>query len=246
MTINSIKKITNTCALTFDTDWAPPELVYKIIEILKDRKIPATFFSTSPYNIEDSEFIEIALHPNLMSDSTQGNNENDILDNLLSWHPNAQGIRTHRLYWRKELGNLFVRKGLKYDSSIFSFLQPGLHPIVEGRLLRLPIWWSDRSHVLNKIGFSPNDLPIHDKGLKIFDFHPIHIFLNTNSIEKYESTRKILHPMENNSLQNIERHASQKNGIKSFFFRFLDYIYTSKLDPIKLKDIYSSFKSDNC
>ena len=28
------------------------------------------------------------------------------------------------------------------------------------------------------------------KSLKIFDFHPIHVFLNTESLERYESTRE--------------------------------------------------------
>ena len=30
-------------------------------------------------------------------------------------------------------------------------------------------------------------------GLKVFDFHPIHIFLNTESLERYERTRPIHH-----------------------------------------------------
>ena len=29
------------------------------------------------------------------------------------------------------------------------------------------------------------------EGLKVFDFHPIHIFLNTESLDRYELTRSI-------------------------------------------------------
>ena len=40
-------------------------------------------------------------------------------------------------------------------------------------------------------GILPNS-PLRG-GLKVFDFHPIHVFLNTESLERYERTRALHH-----------------------------------------------------
>jgi len=36
-------------------------------------------------------------------------------------------------------------------------------------------------------------LLIQRDGLKVFDFHPIHVFLNTEDLARYETTREIHH-----------------------------------------------------
>ena len=42
-----------------------------------------------------------------------------------------------------------------------------------------------------------NDIPLgsnkKESNLLVYDFHPIHVFLNTESIERYEETRLLHH-----------------------------------------------------
>lgn len=48
------------------------------------------------------------------------------------------------------------------------------------------------------------------KGVKVFDFHPIHIFLNTEDIQRYERTRLI-----HQDAQALLEHRCQGYGVRS-------------------------------
>ena len=62
------------------------------------------------------------------------------------------------------------------------------------RLCKVPYFWEDDLHVLyDSIGIAqtnPAELVTAD-GVKVFNFHPIHIFLNTESLDRYERTRHL-------------------------------------------------------
>ena len=61
-------------------------------------------------------------------------------------------------------------------------------------LCRVPYFWEDDIQVIyedrNSEQFGKlNGLPLKAPGLQVYDFHPIHIFLNTENLHRYESTR---------------------------------------------------------
>ena len=176
--------------MTMDTDWAPQFVINHALAMLAEHAIPTTIFCTSPYNFPrkllDEGNLEIALHPNFMPDSTQGPagaSEEDRLRHLLEIYPEAKGSRSHRLYWHSGIRKLLMRNGLTYDASIFCPLQSHLKGYDYYGLTRFPIWWADGYHLMQKFSLNKFEPPgIATSGLKILNFHPIHIYCNTRDL----------------------------------------------------------------
>ena len=53
-------------------------------------------------------------------------------------------------------------------------------------------------------------------GLKVFDFHPIHVFLNTEHMDRYEQTRAW-----HQSPQELRAHRYEGEGTRTRFLEFL-------------------------
>lgn len=166
--------------VTMDTDWVPQFVLDHLLGLLSEAKVKATIFCTGVYDGIDAGGHEVGLHPNLMSDSTQGDGEEDILSSLKSAMPEAVGVRTHRHYWHGGLLPLYKRHGIAYDSSLLMPLQPALRPYTLMDIVRVPVWWSDGFHFDRGLPMERFDPPGLDQpGLKVLLFHPIHVYLNS-------------------------------------------------------------------
>ena len=55
-------------------------------------------------------------------------------------------------------------------------------------MIRIPYFWEDDVHCLygDPQAF---EIALGHTGLRVFDFHPIHVFLNTENMDRYERTR---------------------------------------------------------
>ena len=66
-----------------------------------------------------------------------------------------------------------------------------------------------------------NNAPIEDlvirSGLKVFDFHPIHIFLNTENLKRYDQTRSIHQKPEE-----LIKHRFSGFGVRDQFIKLLE------------------------
>ena len=66
-------------------------------------------------------------------------------------------------------------------------------------MYRVPFNWEDDIQLMySNIDIkenSPSEIAadLNYKGLRVFNFHPIHVFLNTESLDRYESTRSLHH-----------------------------------------------------
>jgi hypothetical protein len=96
--------------------------------------------------------------------------------------------------------DLFISCELTHDVNHFIPQNAGieLKPwLWWNRLCKVPYFWEDDLHVLqDAIGITQTDpavLATTAGGLKVFDFHPIHVFLNTESLDRYERTRHLHH-----------------------------------------------------
>ena len=110
----------------------------------------------------------------------------------------------------------FALNGFYYD---LNFLIPRnsnieLKPFLnwEKKLIRLPYFWEDDTHLIYNDS-SDVEFYLKTNGLKIFDFHPIHIFLNTENLDRYERSKKYLN--NNEKLLNFRNTASF--GTHTFF-----------------------------
>lgn len=220
----------NETILTFDCDWAPDFVINNIINLLNEKKIKATFFITNNSQIikklRENKLFEVGIHPNFFRNSTQGSNENAILNNLKQIVPEAKSIRTHGLYQSTLLLKKFQEYGIENDLSLFLPNTPNIVPHYSKffNLYRFPYFWEDDVAMTEKVNWSFDNPLYHVNGLKIFNFHPIHVFLNSRDVENYENLKKDIGLGQLNE-ENIKNFVNQSNeGTKSFFDEIISYI----------------------
>ena len=93
----------NDILITIDTDWVPDFAIEKTADILIENQVKTTWFLTHNSKairrlFEYSDLFELGIHPNFMSDSTQGDSYEEIMKYLLCIVPDAKSIRTHGLF----------------------------------------------------------------------------------------------------------------------------------------------------
>jgi hypothetical protein len=188
----------NEYTLSFDVDWVSDWAIMQVADILIQNKIKSTWFIThdSPAIrelINMPDLFEIGLHPNLMPGTTQGKTEDDIFKQLRKIAPDAEIVRTHGLVFSNALmKNLILKYGVRFDSSVLLFESANIEPHMRyyketnTPMIRLPYFWEDSIEILKpNPSFDIGNPKYHVDGLKVFDFHPVHVVLNTCDIHAY-------------------------------------------------------------
>jgi hypothetical protein len=190
--------ISNEIILTFDIDWADDAILNDCIDIVDQAGTPATWFITheTPLldRLRENERYELGIHPNFISLlEGKSNGVEKAIDDLLEIVPEAKSIRSHSLVQSSRLMDLFQSKGLLFDCNHFIPEQSGiiLKPWQQWNgMVKVPHMWEDDAVCIYETNTPVTDL-IKRQGLKVFDFHPIHVFLNTESLDRYERTRPL-------------------------------------------------------
>ena len=212
--------------LTLDVDWAPDFVIDYVSTMIKKFKIKTTWFIThdSPatQRLMSETLFEIGIHPNFANNSTQGDGVDNILQNLKRIASDATSIRTHGLLQSSAIISRFNQHGIDTDVSLFLDKQSSIKPHYSKnfKLTRIPYFWEDDVEMEEDVDW--NNIKKYDQisGLKIYNFHPIHIFLNSYTFEKYGK-------IKNMNYSNIDESklSSQKNegfGTETFFKLLLE------------------------
>ncbi len=224
--------------LTFDVDWAPEEVIADTLSIMDDFQVKATLFATHDSEVLHSvnpDVYEIGLHPNLnslVSGGTLGNYK-DVINELHQIYPESLGIRCHSLLHSSPMLSHFKDIGLAYDSNLFLPYQMGLKPFKSSNgLMRIPYFWEDDVHF--EFGKKFNLVEVEmDPILNVFDFHPIHVFLNTDVLETYFNAKEYYQQPD---LLLTKRNYS-KLGARDFLIQLLSYIKEKSLETCRMKDL---------
>lgn len=189
--------------LTFDIDWAHDAVLSDTIDLVERADVAATWFVTHDTPLLDrlranSKF-ELGIHPNfnflLQGDYRNGRTAQEIVDRLRILVPEAVSIRSHSMAQSSRLLDLFAREGFSHDCNHFvpahAEIELKCWPLWNG-MVRVPYFWEDdlACHAAGACGANMADLA-QRSGLKVFDFHPIHVFLNTELLDRYERTRPL-------------------------------------------------------
>ena len=170
--------------LTIDSDWASPEVTDYAIGLLADQGIPFTFFATDDQSPTLPGNAELGLHPNFCAWGAE-----EELTKLTKLFPKAVGLRPHRLTMPKEdLAATLNREGIAWISSCY---EPAcFKPLDYGGIPNVPINWGD--NLLFNEGREPGYLGTQTKrpGITVWNFHPVHLFLNTASAEQFAVARE--------------------------------------------------------
>ncbi|HJB66737.1 MAG TPA: hypothetical protein H9768_10740 [Candidatus Mailhella merdavium] len=223
-----------TFVITLDTDWVPQYVLDVALEQLREYKLPATVFCTSPYVFADDN-IEPALHPNFFPGSSHGTTETECLGTVRAMYPLARGSRSHAYYWHSRMYALLTELGLNYDSSMLLPFQSHIIPNRLFGLTRFPVWCSDNILMSMNTDLSVFDPPHMDSpGLKVLLVHPIHIYMNSRDPAETRQKLEGIHLPDapENALKKLRRAGS---GIATLFADMLKKL--AARDTAALRDL---------
>lgn len=192
--------------LTFDFDWAHDAVLQDTIDLVEGAGVSASWYATheTPVleRLRSIQNCELGIHPNfnflLEGDGRNGHNTVEVVERILNIVPEAKSVRSHSMAQSSVLLDVFRKSGLTHDVNLFVPAHSGirLRPWLDWNgLCRVPYFWEDDIECMQGMQgmqIDMTNLVLRD-GIKVFDFHPIHVFLNTETLQRYEVTRHLHH-----------------------------------------------------
>jgi polysaccharide deactylase WbmS-like protein len=188
-------------AITLDVDWAPDHAIDAVAGQLIERDVRATWFVTHASPAierlrERPELFELGIHPNFAPGSTHGETPEAVLDHCMALVPEARAMRTHGLVQSTALLALGrEHTPIRVDASLFlpgaAGLAPIEYPLAPGPIVRVPYLWEDDAEMLRPDpAWDAWGVATGAQGLAVFDFHPIHVILNSADTRAYEALKQ--------------------------------------------------------
>lgn len=181
--------------LSFDTDHMNEARMMEFLELCAWPG-RGTFFCTQAYAALAAREHELCPHPYLGTDS----NWDTELASMRRTFPLARGWRSHSCVFSHTLAEQVAAMGYAYASTQDDLGNCGLHPHRHAwGLWQMPIYymdnldfsharfWPESAHV--PFSTSLIDAALEGDALYIFDFHPIHLMLNSHSAASYFERR---------------------------------------------------------
>jgi hypothetical protein len=171
--------------LSLDVDWVPDPILAHVTSLITRAGVSATFFATHPTPVlksMSSPAFEVGLHPHF----NRGEDLDSPLHELKAAYPHARGARSHGLAVSSQVLQRYMAHGLRYEANVFLPGHAGLHPVTRfADLVSIPFYWSDDKHLERGDQFELSALALDAPGLKVLNFHPIHVYMNTASPAHY-------------------------------------------------------------
>lgn len=213
----------NNVFITMDMDWANDDVLSYIINLVESLNIKVIMFVThyTPKleEMRNSPNFQLGIHPNfnplLNGDFQYGDNVKKVLEYFINIVPETTMIRSHSVTQSTIIKSLYEQFNIKYDLNLFipEESKITLFPFTDAfNIINLPYFWEDDVHVINKFPFAV-DKYLSNQGLKIFDFHPIHIYLNSESLTRYNNIKTKL---QDTTILKQNRNIEQF-GVENFF-----------------------------
>lgn len=185
--------------LTLDIDWAPDFVLEAAIEKVEEMRVPATWFVThaTPLleRLRQSGLFDLGVHPNFDRAlfGKGGPTASETIKDIMEIVPEAVSVRSHSMTQSTKLQDLFGSFGLTHDCNHFIPCQAEME-VKPWRLwndmIKVPYIWEDDIDIL----YGPSSMEKSRKveGMKVYDFHPIHLYLNTADMAAYEKAKLCL------------------------------------------------------
>ena len=195
-----------TIYITMDMDWANDGVLADTIALVDSLNIPVCMFVThdTPMlsKLREDPLFALGVHPNFLPLlNAAGRPEqrfSDILEEMAALVPEAEAIRCHALVDATPILGLAKSMGFRADMNLFIPFSSGI-PLRAfthfSGLKRLPFFYEDDAWALEPGHASPEEHILAD-GLKIFNFHPIHLYLNTEKMDRYDQAKAFYHQFE--------------------------------------------------
>lgn len=218
-------------AITLDVDWAPDFMIDAAAEALLAREVRATWFVTHASPAlerlrERPDLFELGIHPNFLPGSSHGATAAEVVAHCAALVPEARAVRTHCLLQSTPLHDELLRgSAIEVDLSLFLPHARHVAPVVQwspgGRLLRVPYVWQDNMEMYAPQPRWDVGAVLDAPGLRVFDFHPAHVWLNSADFEPYERL-KAMGPLGERSETDAARFRNSGTGAMTAFLDLAD------------------------
>lgn len=187
--------------ITFDLDWACDEVIAHTLDILDEANASVTIFCTHTTallsRMSETQRYELGIHPNfnplLNGDRSLGSTAEEVLKSYQTIVPDAVSIRSHSMTHSAAMLNMFCQAGMGYECNLHLPHDSGITAMpffhTGNRLVRVPVIWEDDIACITGEGWNVDKI-LGYPGIKVFSFHPIHVFLNSSTTGPYESSKQ--------------------------------------------------------
>jgi hypothetical protein len=226
---------------TTDTDWAPESMIQSMLDVFDDNGIPLTPFITHDSKMIDARYKGpkkryVGLHPNFLGRPACDTVFAEVVSDVVKLWPTAKSFRCHGYFDNSAVSREFYARGFKYDSNLGLHLQSRIVPLQHSSgLLRFPVFLEDDCYAKREGVWNVSHIlhVLRTPGLKIFNFHPVHMCLNTPNMDYYERIRRDV-------TEDWERLRHRGKGTCTFLLELLRSVQRKPgLGVFFLDDLYS-------
>ena len=237
---------------TSDIDWASEAVVRYSHDLLQADTLKLTYFNTNPSTfldeLQESARARILIHPNFLPDSSHGGTYEEVMDYCRRLVPDADGFRTHRYFEVNDVMDEYAARGFRFFSNHCTRCEVNLKPLLHrSGMLSIPIFLEDGGYLLMDPSLDFEGIPARllAPGLKVINFHPAHMALNT---PHFAYTRQIKDSMSRerwNNLDGDDIRALQfeGNGIRTIVQRIIAAAFSARHTVLTMHEIVQIWES---
>lgn len=188
-------------SVTMDMDWACDGVLADTMDLVDSLGIPVTMFVTHDtpmlQRLREDPLFTLGIHPNFLPHlcGQSGKSFRETIEDLMKIVPEAKVVRCHAIIDATPILTAAKELGFEADYNLFIPFSSGitLKPFRHfSGIMRIPYFYEDDAWALEEGAASP-EAHLAADGLKVFNFHPIHLYLNTESMERYQRAKAYYH-----------------------------------------------------
>jgi hypothetical protein len=189
----------------------------------------------------NKELVELAIHPNFLDGSSHGLSVAEVIQYVYKIVPEAEGIRSHGVLQSGFILSELKRLGnISYDATSFMPHTPNLIKseifTSFGTFIRVPVFWADDHEFLRGENAIWNYQQFENwAGLKVFSFHPMHVYLNSSDHAKYLKLKEAIPDIQGSSAGEVEKFINKGNGALSMLSSMVNFL--AKRRSFFIKDL---------
>jgi hypothetical protein len=241
-------------AITVDTEWAHPQVLDDLLDLLDRFDVRATLFCTDPVEARGHE---VAIHPNfrragdavrrLLAEPANAAAATDdasvyraVLAEMRQRFPTAIGSRSHSLIYDSALLPELAAAGFRYDSTYMAPLQVVPPFAKEHGILEIPIYYMDHVDLITQAsGFRVEGLRLEQPGLKVFDFHPNMVFIDAKTEPQYQESKASYRDP-----QALRSYRSDGGGVRDLLVALLEHVRSEAIPLTTLSEVHGRASAD--
>jgi hypothetical protein len=236
--------------ITLDIDWAPDFAIDAVAKVLRDAGVASTWFvtHTSPAVEQlrvDRDLFELGIHPNFLSGSDHGSTTEEVLRHCMKLVPEARSVRTHALVQSHLiLEAIVVETPVRVDLSIFlpgmAHIAPVSYAVHDDDLLRIAYYWEDDDQTLQPDPVWSFERHWRVEGIRVLDFHPMHVYLNSKDRSAYESVKELM-PLRDLAPDDVAPFVNHGQGARTVFEEVVERLATGG-ESLRVRDLEKRYR----